>query len=87
MKVHVKGNLRDLLAFRGLGRRRQKQIARAPAQGTGQNPVNQLVGQLHPGRQHLTIADRRAILEILRNTKPSLPESWRQADLAAEFAQ
>ena len=57
MKVHVKGNLRDLLAFRGLGRRRKKQIAQAPAQGNDPDPVNQLAKQLHPGRQYLTIAE------------------------------
>ena len=57
MKVHVKGNLRDLLAFRGLGRKRKKQIAQAPAQGNGPDPVNQLAEQLHPGRQYLTIAE------------------------------
>ncbi|MEK6235369.1 MAG: hypothetical protein N2C14_11740, partial [Planctomycetales bacterium] len=29
--------------------------------------------------QHLTAADRRAILEILRDTKPQLPKYWREA--------
>jgi hypothetical protein len=27
--------------------------------------------------EHLTFADRTAILEILRDTKPNLPDYWR----------
>jgi ferredoxin-NADP reductase len=59
MKVNVKGHIRDLLAFKGLVPRRQKRIARAPAQPLGLDPMNELARQLHPEIQHVVIAGIR----------------------------
>ena len=57
MKIKVKGALRDLLAFRRLVPNRQKRFAKAPSDPLGQAPVNALALQLHPGLQHLKIAE------------------------------
>jgi hypothetical protein len=35
-----------------------------------------------PTFAHLSAADRRAILDILRDTKPGLPDDWRSADVS-----
>ena len=59
MKVNVKGNIRDLLAFRGLVPKRQKRIKKSAPQPVGLDPMNRLARQLHPERQQLVIADIR----------------------------
>lgn len=59
MKVNVKGHIRDLLAFRGLGSRREKRIARATAEPVGLDPMNRLAQQLHPDSQHLMVTEIR----------------------------
>ncbi|MGD8463851.1 MAG: iron-sulfur cluster-binding domain-containing protein [Anaerolineae bacterium] len=84
MKIHVKGNLRDLLAFRGLGRKRKKQIARAPARANGPDPVNQLADRLHPDRQYLTIAE---VVEETGSTRSFklVPDAARSANGLAPF--
>jgi ferredoxin-NADP reductase len=66
MKINVKGNIRDLLAFRQLVPTRRKRIARAPAKPMGLAPMNQLAQQLHPQRQNLVIAQ---VLDQTRTTK------------------
>jgi ferredoxin-NADP reductase len=59
MKVNVKGHIRDLLAFRRLVPTRQKRFAKAPARRLGVDPMNTLTQRLHPGRQHLAVAEIR----------------------------
>jgi ferredoxin-NADP reductase len=59
MRVTVKGNLRDLLAFRRLVPSRRKRFAKAPAESPELQPVNRLAQQLHPARQQLVIAEVR----------------------------
>jgi len=55
MKVSVRGHLFDLLAFSGLPKRRQKQIAKAPARPVPVHPVNVLAQQVHPDKLHLVV--------------------------------
>jgi ferredoxin-NADP reductase len=59
MRVTVKGNLRDLLAFRRLVPSRRKRFAKAPAESPELQPVNRLAQQLHPACQQLVIAEVR----------------------------
>jgi ferredoxin-NADP reductase len=59
MKVRVRGNIRDLLAFRKLVPRRRKYIARSSPGPLDVDPMNRLARRLHPDIQHLVIADIR----------------------------
>jgi ferredoxin-NADP reductase len=59
MKVTVKGNIRDLLAFRRLVPGRRKRFAKAAAKSQELPAMNRLAQQLHPNRQQLVIAEVR----------------------------
>jgi ferredoxin-NADP reductase len=59
MRVTIKGNLRDLLAFRRLVPTRRKRFANAPVGSPELPPVNRLAQRLHPARQQLVIAEFR----------------------------
>jgi ferredoxin-NADP reductase len=59
MKVTVRGNILDLLAFRGLVPKRRKRFAKASAEPSALAPVNRLAQQLHPKAQRLVIAEVR----------------------------
>ena len=59
MKVNVRGHLIDLLAFRGLSKKRQKRIARSQADPLPPHAVNTLAEQLHPDHLDLKIANVR----------------------------
>ena len=65
MKVTVKGNIRDLLAFRSLVPKRRKRFAKAAAKLHEPAAMNRLAQQLHPNRQQLVIA------EVRKETKTS----------------
>jgi len=56
MKIHVKGNIRDLLAFKNLVPKRKKRIMRSSATPIGADAVGELSRRLHPQRQHLVIS-------------------------------
>ena len=59
MKVTVRGNIFDLLAFRGLPRKRKKRFAKASAQPLPVHPVNELAQLIHPKKLHLEVIDVR----------------------------
>jgi len=69
MRVTVKGNLRDLLAFRKLVPSRRKRFAKAPLGAPVTPPVNQLAQRLHPARQQLVIAEVREETKTTRTYK------------------
>ena len=57
MKMHVKGTIRDLWAFKNLVPKRKKRIMRSPATPIGADAVGELSRRLHPDRQHLLISE------------------------------
>ena len=57
MKVNVRGHIIDLLAFRGLPKKRSKRFAQSPAQPMPVHPVNQLAQQIHPAGLQLVVAE------------------------------
>ena len=57
MKMHVKGTIRDLWAFKTLVPKRKKRIMRSPATPIGADAVGELSRRLHPDRQHLLISE------------------------------
>lgn len=58
-KVHVKGHLWDLLAFKRLVPNRKKRFAKASSKPMTEDPINDLARQLHPDRQYLVIKEIR----------------------------
>ncbi len=56
-KISVKGNIRDLLAFKNLASVRKKHIDKAPEDFIKFDPVNNLANQLHPSKQNLVISE------------------------------
>ncbi len=69
MKISVRGSIIDLLAFRGLPRKRRKRFARASAQPLPVHPVNELAGQIHPSRLQLVVAEIRNETRTTRTFK------------------
>ncbi|MEJ2296192.1 MAG: FAD-binding oxidoreductase [Candidatus Lokiarchaeota archaeon] len=65
LKVSVKSNIRDLLAFKNLTSERKKYIDKAPETFKESNPVNKLAQRLHPSIQNLIIN------EVKEETKSS----------------
>ena len=65
LKVSVKGNIRDLLAFKNLTSKRRKKIDKASEKFIEFDPVNKLAQLLHPPIQNLVIS------EIKEETKSS----------------
>jgi len=59
MKVSVRGHIIDLLAFKGLSKKRHKRIARSLADPIPPHATNTLAEQLHPDHLDLIITDAR----------------------------
>ena len=57
LKVSVKGNIRDLLAFKNLTSERRKNIDKASEEFIKSDPVNNLAQLLHPSIQNLMISE------------------------------
>ncbi len=57
LKVSVKGNIRDLLAFKNLTSQRRKNIEKASEDFIKFDPVNNLAHLLHPSIQDLVISE------------------------------
>jgi ferredoxin-NADP reductase len=57
LKVSVKGNIRDLLAFKNLTSQRRKNIDKASEEFIKSDPVNNLAQVLHPSIQNLMISE------------------------------
>ncbi len=55
LSVSVKGNIRDLLAFKNLVSERKKKIEKASNKPIEYDPIYQLVQNLHPKKQHMII--------------------------------
>ncbi|MFX1389945.1 MAG: FAD-binding oxidoreductase [Promethearchaeota archaeon] len=53
--VSVKGNIRDLLAFKNLVSDRKKRIQKASSKPLNLDPIKNLVQDLHPIKQHLKV--------------------------------
>jgi ferredoxin-NADP reductase len=66
LDVSVKGNIRDLLAFKNLISNREKKISKAPDNPIDFDPINKLVQELHPKKQYLIIDE---IKEESKSTK------------------
>ncbi|MFX0008447.1 MAG: FAD-binding oxidoreductase [Promethearchaeota archaeon] len=66
LDVSVKGNIRDLLAFKNLISDREKKISKAPDNPIDFDPINKLVQELHPKKQYLIIDE---IKEESKSTK------------------
>lgn len=56
-KISVKGNIRDLLAFKNLTSQRRKNIEKASEEFKKSDPVNRLAHVLHPTIQDLMISE------------------------------
>lgn len=59
LKVSVKGNIRDLLAFKNLTSQRRKNIDQAADEFKKSDPVNNLAQLLHPSIQNLMIRETK----------------------------
>jgi hypothetical protein len=68
MKFNVKGNLRDLMAFTGLIKTRQKNILRASSKKMSPPFINILAQKLHPDRQYLKIKEIKQAATTLITT-------------------
>jgi ferredoxin-NADP reductase len=66
LDVSVKGNIRDLLAFKNLISDREKKISKATDNPIDFDPINKLVQRLHPKKQYLII---EKITEESKSTK------------------
>ncbi len=64
--VSVKGNIRDLLAFKNLVSDRKKIIEKASSKPIEDDPIYQLVQDLHPKKQYLQISE---IIDETKSTK------------------
>ncbi len=84
LKVSVKGNIRDLLAFKNLTSQRRKNIDKASEEFIKSDPVNNLAQLLHPSIQNLMIS------EIKEETKSAktyrlIPDPDSSTDKVAYF--
>ena len=66
LSISVKGNIRDLLAFKNLVSDRKKIIEKASSKPIGEDPIYQLVQDLHPKKQYLKISE---IIDETKSTK------------------
>jgi ferredoxin-NADP reductase len=84
LKVSVKGNIRDLLAFKNLSSQRRKNIDKASEEFIKPDPVNRLAQLLHPSTQNLVVS------EIKQETKSAktfrlIPDPDSEIDKLAYF--
>jgi ferredoxin-NADP reductase len=82
--IVVKNKIADMLAFARLVSLRRKMIRSAPAQCLSQDPVNRLVGLLHPERMNLKVSAVKRETESTRSFT-LVPDKARGTDRLAAF--
>lgn len=84
LDVSVKGNIRDLLAFKNLISDREKKISKAPDNPIAFDPIDDLVQELHPKKQYLMV---EGIKEESKSTKTFnlIPDPKSKTNILAYF--